>query len=129
VPIRIKRVFDPPAGDDGVRILVDRLWPRGLTKDAAKLDHWMKSLAPSNELRHWFKSATGNWSQFKKRYFDELAEQAATVQELAEMAAAGNVTLLYAKKDERQNNAVALREYLETKIRGTRRPSKNRPTK
>ena len=111
--IRLKRAYDPPSPDDGVRILVDRLWPRGLARDAAKVDHWLKEVAPSAELRRWFGHDPDRWPEFRKRYRAELVRNAAAVAALRElMKAARPVTLLFAAKDVAHNNAVALKEFL-----------------
>ena len=113
--IRIKRVYEPRAPDDGYRVLVDRLWPRGLTRKDAAIDAWLKELAPSAELRRWFASADGSWPVFARRYRKELAvpELAESLAGLRKRARAGAVTLLFAKRDTQQNNAVVLRDYLE----------------
>jgi uncharacterized protein YeaO (DUF488 family) len=113
--IRLQRIYTPPSPDDGCRVLVDRLWPRGIRKDAAALDHWLRALAPSDELRHWFGHDPARWDAFRQRYADELreGEAAAALQTLRELAAAQPVlTLLYAAHDTEHNNAAALREYL-----------------
>ena len=110
--ITIKRAYDPPAADDGYRVLVDRLWPRGISKQALKLDAWMKDLAPSQELREWFHRDETKWAEFEKRYFRELKAQPDLVKELKAKARLGRVTLIFAKRDEKHNNAVALRKYL-----------------
>jgi len=117
VTIQIKRVYDPPSKDDGLRILVDRLWPRGLSKASLKLDAWMKDIAPSNELRKRFGHHEGNWEEFKKLYFKELDEHSELVEQLIQKSRAGKVTLLFAAKDTERNNAVALKNYLERKSR------------
>jgi len=111
--IGIKRVYEKPAKKDGVRILVDRLWPRGLTKEKAKIDFWPKSLAPSNELRLWYGHDPGKWDEFKSRYFAELEVNPETVRELLTRVRRGPATFLYGCKEDRLNNAVALKEYLE----------------
>jgi len=111
--IRIKRVYEKPAKEDGQRILVDRLWPRGLTKEKAKIDFWPKSLAPSTELRLWYGHDPGKWDEFKSRYYKELQADAETLRELSARLRRGPATFLYGSKEERLNNAVALREYLE----------------
>jgi len=113
--IKIKRAYDPPQASDGRRILVDRLWPRGLTKEKLKLDRWMKDIAPSNELRKWIHADPSKWSAFEERYSKELAAQAGLVGELRAMARSGTVTLVYSAKDEVRNNAAALKKYLEGK--------------
>jgi len=109
---RLKRVHAAPAGDDGVRVLVDRLWPRGVSKEDAAVDHWMRDLAPSSELRRWFGHRVDRWDEFRRRYFAELDARAAALEPLR--ALRGRVTLLFAARDERHNNAVALKEYLES---------------
>ena len=110
--IQCKRIYDPPSAGDGCRILVDRLWPRGVARDDARLDDWLKELAPSNELRRWFGHDPGRWEEFQERYRAELAGQGPTLERLQEMAARGPVTLLFAAKDEKHNNAVVLQELL-----------------
>ncbi len=112
MPIHIKRVYDPPAAADGLRILVDRLWPRGLTKDAAALERWDRDVAPSNELRKEFGHDHARWDEFRARYFAELDANPEPVKRLAGAARKGTVTLLFAARDTERNNAVALREYL-----------------
>jgi uncharacterized protein YeaO (DUF488 family) len=111
--IRTKRVYDSASGDDGRRILVDRLWPRGIRKDAAKIDDWMKDIAPSNDLRKWFSHDPAKWSEFKKRYADELKDKPELMKRLKTETRKGTVTLLFAAKDEGHNNAVALKELIE----------------
>jgi uncharacterized protein YeaO (DUF488 family) len=113
VTIRVKRVYEKPDAQDGMRVLVDRLWPRGLKKEGAALDAWIKDIAPSNELRKWYHHEKAKWPEFKKRYFDELGKQAESVGRLKQMIASGKVTLLYSSKEEKLNNAVALKEFLE----------------
>lgn len=113
--IQIKRAYDPPKGSDGTRILVDRLWPRGVTKDKLKVRQWMKDIAPSNELRKWIHADPSKWSEFEQRYFRELAAHADLVTELRGMARGGTLTLVYSAKDEQHNNAAALKKYLEGK--------------
>jgi uncharacterized protein YeaO (DUF488 family) len=110
----LKRVYEPAASTDGYRVLVDRLWPRGLSKEHAALDHWAKALAPSTELREWFGHKAEHWEEFEKRYGEELEGDEAQ-EELAELRRhmrEGKVTLLYAAHDEAHNNAVVLRDYL-----------------
>ena len=108
----IKRVYETASSDDGLRILVDRLWPRGLSKDRAKIDLWLRDVAPSTELRRWFNHEPEKWDEFRRRYFAELTDNAAA-RSVSEEASRSKVTLLFAAKDEERNNAVALREYLE----------------
>ncbi|HTR16914.1 MAG TPA: DUF488 domain-containing protein [Acetobacteraceae bacterium] len=113
--IRLKRVYDPPSPDDGARVLVDRLWPRGLKRDVAQIDLWLKEVAPSAELRRWFGHDPSRWAEFRTRYGAELARNARNVPALSElMKAATPLTLLFAAKDAERNNAVVLREFLES---------------
>lgn len=107
--VRVKRAYDPPSADDGVRVLVDRLWPRGLKRDTAKVDLWLKDAAPSAELRRWFAHDPAKWPGFQDRYRAELAGGAALDELLALIGQGGRVTLLFAAKDTEHNNAVALR--------------------
>ena len=111
--IHIKRVYEEPSAVDGIRILVDRLWPRGLTKEKAKIDLWVKEIAPSPELRAWFAHDPAKWPEFQKRYQKELAINEAAVKELHETLQQGAATLVFGAKDEQRNNAVVLRAYLE----------------
>ena len=115
--IHVKRAYDPPAPSDGARILVDRLWPRGISKEKLKLDTWMKEIATSNELRKWFHHGEHTWAEFRTRYFEELKEQPELVAELRRKGRGHTVTLIYSARDEEQNNAVALKEYLERRAR------------
>jgi len=110
--IQAKRVYQPAAKSDGYRVLVDRVWPRGRKKEELKIDRWLKSLAPSSALRKWFNHDPGKWRQFKKSYFVELRERKEELRELLDEAGDGPLTLVYSARDERHNNAVALREYL-----------------
>jgi len=109
---KLKRVYDPPSPDDGARILVDRLWPRGLTKEKAALDLWMKEISPSTELRKWFDHDPAKWAGFQAHYRDELKARPELVDELRQKARQGTVTLLYAARNEAQNEAVALKAFL-----------------
>jgi uncharacterized protein YeaO (DUF488 family) len=113
--IKIKRVYDAPSRGDGKRILIDRLWPRGVKKDEARIDAWMKDVAPSGDLRKWFGHDPEKWGEFKRRFFAELKNKKDLVDQLAGMARKGRVTLLFQSKEERFNNAVALKEYLEAR--------------
>jgi uncharacterized protein YeaO (DUF488 family) len=115
MPIGVKKIYEPPAASDGVRVLVDRLWPRGLRKEEAQLDAWLKEVAPSTELRKWFGHDPEKWPEFRRRYFAELDDRAQALRELQSMARAGPVTLLYGARDEQHNQALALSEYLETR--------------
>lgn len=110
--VRIKRAYEPPSGDDGMRVLVDRLWPRGLPKTRAAVDLWLKDLAPSVRLRRWFNHDPTRWTEFKQRYADELDAKKAAVAALLGAARRGNVTLLFGARDEKHNNATALLAYL-----------------
>jgi uncharacterized protein YeaO (DUF488 family) len=114
--IRIKRVYEPVESKDGTRILVDRLWPRGIAKKALRLDSWYRGVAPSNELRKWFNHDPARWDEFRKRYFTELDNNLTAWNSLSDLTRKGNVTLLYSAKDERHNNAEALKDYLESKL-------------
>lgn len=110
--IQVKRVYDKPSRNDGRRILVDRIWPRGLSRDKAQVDEWVKDVAPSSELRRWFKHDPDKWPEFKNRYFSELDGNSDAVAALKDHCKAGKVTLVFGAKEERYNNAVALAEYL-----------------
>jgi uncharacterized protein YeaO (DUF488 family) len=110
--IKLKRAYDEPMPEDGTRILVDRLWPRGLTKKAAAIDRWFKDIAPSTELRKWFGHDQARWEEFRRRYAIELQGNAEKVEEIRELARHGPVTLVYAAHDEAHNDAVVLREIL-----------------
>jgi uncharacterized protein YeaO (DUF488 family) len=119
--VAIKRVYELPSPKDGARVLVDRLWPRGLTKEAAALDAWLKDLAPSDELRKWFHSHRQQWSKFREKYLKELSSEKANaaLQQLYEiMKQRRQLTLLYSSTDEEHNNAVVLKELLQ----GDRKP-------
>lgn len=113
--IRVKRAYDPPSPDDGERYLVDRLWPRGLSKSALQLQGWLRDLAPSDDLRRWFGHDPAKWSQFQERYRQELQEpgRQALLRQLAEKARDGTVTLVYSAQDQEHNNAVVLKQVLE----------------
>ncbi len=111
--ISIKRVYDAPSPDDGYRVLVDRLWPRGLTKERAAADVWLRDIGPSNDLRKWYGHDVARWPEFRERYRAELASRPAPLQELRAIASEhGTVTLLYGAKDEEHNQAVVLAEVL-----------------
>ncbi|MER5174155.1 MAG: DUF488 family protein [Candidatus Nitrosocosmicus sp.] len=117
--IRIGRIYDNPIGDNSksFRILIDRLWSRGLSKDKVKIDLWLKDIAPSTLLRKWFSHDEKKWDEFKYRYFKELEENGKSINKILNKAIEGSITLLYGAKDEKFNNAVALKEYLEQKIK------------
>ena len=110
--IKIKRVYEKPDALDGMRILVDRLWPRGLSKEKAKLDLWLKEIAPSTELRVWFGHDPDKWRGFRERYKTELRNNEDLVKLLTKKAQAGTITLLYAARDEEHNEAVVLSQFL-----------------
>jgi uncharacterized protein YeaO (DUF488 family) len=112
VPVQTKRIYDPPATGDGFRILVDRLWPRGVSKDGAKLDLWLKEVAPSTELRTWFHHEEANFAEFEVRYRAELDHNEAVEELRALVAQHDPVTLLYGARDARLNQAVVLAGYL-----------------
>lgn len=111
--IQCKRVYDEASPEDGTRVLVDRLWPRGVSKEEAALDHWMKNVAPSDELRRWFDHDPEKWEAFRVRYTQELNEKEDLVQELRSKAESGPLTLIYAAKDREHNHAVVLEDYLQ----------------
>jgi uncharacterized protein YeaO (DUF488 family) len=108
--LRIKRVYEQPAEEDGKRILVDRLWPRGLTKEKASIDLWLKDIAPTTELRKWFGHDPAKWTAFKKKYYQELKNNKEAVSILTEELKKGTVTLVYGAKDEQHNEVVVLKE-------------------
>jgi uncharacterized protein YeaO (DUF488 family) len=110
--IKIKRIYAPPAEDDGFRILVDRLWPRGLTKEKAKVDLWLKEIAPSDQLRKWYAHDPKKWGEFRKKYFMELDLKKELANQIIQKTKKQDVTLLYSSKEENINNAVALKEYI-----------------
>ena len=110
--IVVKRVYEPPAAEDGQRVLVDRIWPRGVSKEHAALALWLKEIAPSDALRKWFGHEPARWAEFQKRYGAELDGNGDAVAQLRGLLSKGKVTLLYGAHDEAHNNAVALAEYL-----------------
>lgn len=109
---RTKRVYESPDPGDGQRILVDRLWPRGVSKDSAHVDFWAKDIAPSNELRQWYQHDPDKWKEFCRRYFAELDANASAVDDLRHHLKKGTVTFVFSSKEERLNNATALEMYL-----------------
>lgn len=118
--IVIKRVYEEPDDADGVRVLVDRIWPRGVSKDKVRLDHWLKPLAPSTELRQWFAHDPAKWEAFKKRYYEELEQSEAAreaMDQLLDLAKRHRVTLLFGARDHEHNNARALKMYLDEATR------------
>jgi len=110
--VSIKRIYDPVEASDGRRVLVDRLWPRGVSRDTAHIDDWLKELAPSDELRHFFGHDPERWPQFRERYRRELAEKPAEFEKLRDLTLRQRVTLVYAARDTEHNNAVVLKELL-----------------
>jgi uncharacterized protein YeaO (DUF488 family) len=116
MPVHTKRVYEDPNPEDGTRVLVDRLWPRGVSKEEAHLDDWIKAIAPSDDLREWFDHDPNRWNEFANRYRSELDDRPEQVQELLEYARSGTFTLLYAATDEKHNNAVVLANYLADRL-------------
>lgn len=110
--IRLKRAYEEADGDDGARLLVERLWPRGVKKEALRIERWVKDVAPSTELRKWFGHDPEKWAEFRRRYFAELRKSPEAWEPMVEEARRGTVTLVYSSHDEEHNNAVALREFL-----------------
>ena len=115
--IKVERIYNNPRGNKTFRVLVDRLWPRGLSKANVKVDLWQKDIAPSNSLRKWFSHDENKWNDFKARYFKELEKNSESVNTILDKINEGPITLLYGSKEEKYNNAIALKEYLEEKIR------------
>lgn len=113
----IKRVYDPPSADDGLRVLVDRLWPRGLTKRAARVDLWLKEIAPSDALRKWYAHDPAKWTEFQRRYVEELTHVPEAVETLRAVTRKSRVTLLFSSRELERNNAVALQQLLTTSPR------------
>ncbi|HEY7794710.1 MAG TPA: DUF488 family protein [Gaiellaceae bacterium] len=112
--VRLKRAYVPAAASDGYRVLVDRLWPRGVSRERARLDEWARELAPSTELRRWFAHDPARFEEFRRRYVEELKAQAPKLDELRRRARAGTVTLVYGARDTEHNDAVVLAELLRT---------------
>lgn len=110
--VKLKRAYEPPSADDGARVLVDRLWPRGVRKTEAAVDHWLKDVAPSHELRRWFGHDPERWSEFRRRYKAELKSNPAALDELRSLVRQGRVTLVYSAHDPDHNQAVVLKELL-----------------
>ena len=111
--LKVKRVYDVPASEDGFRILVDRLWPRGLTKEKAKVDLWLRDIAPSDALRKWYQHDPKKWLEFKRKYFSELKDKKESLDLIQGKANRGTVTLLFGSREKRFNNAQVLKEYLQ----------------
>ena len=114
--VRLRRAYEPPTPDDGTRILVDRLWPRGVSKEEAALDLWAKDVSPSTELRRWFGHDPARWEEFKRRYRKELTAHPEALRPLAEAAAKGPVTLVYGARDTEHNDAVVLKQWLDERL-------------
>ncbi|MGA2192359.1 MAG: DUF488 domain-containing protein [Nitrospirota bacterium] len=114
--INLKRAYDAPSRGDGFRVLVDRLWPRGISKDKLKIDLWLKEIAPSEGLRKWFSHDPERWEEFKSHYFEELEGKGEYLSRLLGGAKRDTVTLVYSSKEKEHNNAIALREYLEKEV-------------
>ena len=115
--IKVQRIYNNPKGNNTFRILVDRLWPRGLSKEEVKVDLWQKDIAPSNTLRKWFSHDEKKWDEFKTRYFKELEKNSKSVNMILDKVKEESITLLYGAKEGQFNNAMALKEYLEQKIK------------
>ena len=110
--VRLKRAYERPSADDGTRVLIDRLWPRGVKKADAAIDHWVKELSPSTKLRKWFGHDPARWAEFRRRFTAELHQQADQLRKLRDRARHGRITLVYAAHDELHNDAVVLRDVL-----------------
>lgn len=111
--LKIKRIYDEPSKDDGIRILIDRLWPRGIKKEDAHIDYWMKDIAPSTELREWFNHDAEKFKEFSKRYIAELKDDNDDIKKIKDLLKSHNVTLLYGAKDTTDNQAVVLQKFLQ----------------
>ncbi len=118
--IQIKRAYEPASKNDGTRFLVERLWPRGIKKENLQIEDWLKEVAPSSELRKWFQHDPAKWGEFRQRYFRELERHPDAWEPLLARARRGRVTLVYSAHDTEHNNAVALKEFLDAKMKGTR---------
>jgi uncharacterized protein YeaO (DUF488 family) len=118
--IRLKRVYEKTDEQGGTRVLIDRVWPRGVRKTEAGIDLWLKEIAPSTNLRKWFEHDPEKWPEFKRRYFRELDQNEAPVEQLSKMTQKGTITLVFGARNEKYNNAVALKEYLEQRAEGGR---------
>jgi len=116
MPISLKRAYEKPSPNDGKRILVERLWPRGLKKDEAKIDQWLREVSPSTELRKWFGHDSAKWTEFKERYREELDKKHDIISKLAKECREKKVTFVFAAKEQQYNNAVALKEYIESRL-------------
>jgi uncharacterized protein YeaO (DUF488 family) len=125
--VSVKRVYEPSVPTDGVRVLVERLWPRGMKKESLKMNAWLKDIAPSDTLRRWFNHDPAKWPEFRRRYFAELNRHRDALQPILDAEAHGNVTLLYSAHDTEHNNALALKDHLAALgVRGERARSTSR---
>lgn len=115
--LQVKRIYESPAKSDGARFLTERLWPRGLKKEAARIDAWLPDVAPSTALRKWFNHDPARWAEFQRRYRDELAKRSDACAPILEAAKKGRVTLLFSSRDAEHNNVVALKAYLEPRLK------------
>lgn len=116
--IQVKRVYEPASKSDGARFLVERLWPRGIKKESLQVEAWLREVAPSAELRSWFQHDPARWAEFRQRYFKELQQRPEVWEALLTRALRGRVTLVYSAHDTEHNNAVALKEFLDKKLKG-----------
>ncbi len=116
--IQVKRVYEPASKSDGARFLVERLWPRGIKKESLQVEAWLREVAPSAELRSWFQHDPARWEEFRRRYFQELQQRPEVWEALLTRARRGRVTLVYSAHDTEHNNAVALKEFLDKKLKG-----------
>ena len=121
MPVQIKRVYEPASSNDGHRVLIDRLWPRGVSRQSAKLDEWVKELAPSTELRQWFGHDPGRFEEFRRRYIEELRDERPRLTALRRRAQDGTLTLVYSAHDTEHNDAVVVAEILRRGLPKTRR--------
>jgi uncharacterized protein YeaO (DUF488 family) len=121
--IQLKRAYDKPEKSDGYRVLIDRVWPRGVRKEDLKLDEWLRALAPSTELRRWFGHDPAKWEEFRRRYFQELDAHPGEIRKLRAKMREGSLTIVFGSREERFNNATALKEYLERRGARQRRPA------
>ncbi len=126
--IRVKRAYDKPESGDGRRFLVDQLWPRGIKKEDLKVEGWLRSVSPSKALRTWFGHDPARWAEFQRRYFAELDQNKEAWQPLLEAAQAGDITLVFGARDSEHNNAVALKEYLDKRLKSRSRARRRQHT-
>jgi len=124
--IKLKRVYEAAASSDGSRVLVERLWPRGVRKANLRIDTWLKEIGPSNDLRQWFAHDPKKWDVFRERYFAELDSKPKVWKGLVHAARRGPITLIYSSRDPEHNNAVALKDYLQTKMKRAKNPARRK---